>query len=707
MTQQLMVGSKGMKSLWSLGDFDAWIDGQVDAKYSGAGEIQKYYQAVPWLFRGTLLRAQAIASFPFSIVRDGGTEIVDSSDDYQNAVEFLPDPQMLLWLIEASLTLTGKSYLRHLFNRIITTELKYYAPTTIKPKYNDATGELLGYIRRANNADVPLTVEDVIAFYYPDPFAEQGAPHHYPASAAQAASGVMFNLDLFAKMFFERGAIKASVISAPGNTQKPERDRLKAWYTSLLTGVKNAFAAEVINADAVTVTTIGEGIKELENTNLSQEKREDIAAALTIPQTMLFSGSAAGLGGGGVTDADDIRFVNEFKIPEFTFIAKILNKAAMIPNGFRIVPNPEKFDALHQDEVVLAQTANEYADLLAKCAEFEEWDALADMTGFEYDEKKFKKVFDLKKKKAEETAAQAMEQARVLRQAALNQTEPEPANMSVSKPPPAQITAGKAIGGYVLAENSSILDEYTVPTSFLKKMGIDPDIESAKSVERKQYERFKSKASNAGKAFTFHYLDEAEQETLMGVKKNSVGVKSIGGVSQRFQAELTALVNDAWLNQGGKITRDMNALVSQYVEDAFDEGLLDAGSTPEQMTDADRALVDELEIDQRQYIAKFATDVQDAEGDMAQQESIRRRVGLWAESMFSIGQRGWAVGKSKTKRRIIWNTANDDLTCPICAPLNGKIVDAGKPFAVGIYNEPAHPNCRCQTVEYVEASDYQ
>lgn len=42
-----------------------------------------------------------------------------------------------------------------------------------------------------------------------------------------------------------------------------------------------------------------------------------------------------------------------------------------------------------------------------------------------------------------------------------------------------------------------------------------------------------------------------------------------------------------------------------------------------------------------------------------------------------------------------WQTARDDLVCPICKPLNGKqvLLDHGFPVDGGI--PPAHPNCRC------------
>lgn len=42
-----------------------------------------------------------------------------------------------------------------------------------------------------------------------------------------------------------------------------------------------------------------------------------------------------------------------------------------------------------------------------------------------------------------------------------------------------------------------------------------------------------------------------------------------------------------------------------------------------------------------------------------------------------------------------WNTANDELVCPICGPLNQSVVDIDEPFPNGIDNPPAHPRCRC------------
>jgi len=42
-----------------------------------------------------------------------------------------------------------------------------------------------------------------------------------------------------------------------------------------------------------------------------------------------------------------------------------------------------------------------------------------------------------------------------------------------------------------------------------------------------------------------------------------------------------------------------------------------------------------------------------------------------------------------------WNTANDELVCPICGPLDGKQVKLDGEFTGGFAAPPAHPRCRC------------
>lgn len=54
--------------------------------------------------------------------------------------------------------------------------------------------------------------------------------------------------------------------------------------------------------------------------------------------------------------------------------------------------------------------------------------------------------------------------------------------------------------------------------------------------------------------------------------------------------------------------------------------------------------------------------------------------------------------ESNLKTGLRWDTAEDELVCPICEPLNGVISQDNERFRhpeLGIIHHPAHVNCRC------------
>lgn len=48
-----------------------------------------------------------------------------------------------------------------------------------------------------------------------------------------------------------------------------------------------------------------------------------------------------------------------------------------------------------------------------------------------------------------------------------------------------------------------------------------------------------------------------------------------------------------------------------------------------------------------------------------------------------------------------WRTNNDELVCPVCGPLAGRVAGLDEEFDVGISGPPAHPRCRCWIVPKV------
>jgi hypothetical protein len=158
---------------------------------------------------------------------------------------------------------------------------------------------------------------------------------------------VLFNEDEFVNAFFARGAIKATILAAPSTASKDERDKLERWYNRLLTGVKNAWATKVLNAESVKAVTVGEGISELANTALTKEKREDIAVALGVPPNILFSDAA----NFATAKQDDFRLYDTTIKPQSRLIESAFNEKLFAPIGLRFKFQPETLQISQEEEV--------------------------------------------------------------------------------------------------------------------------------------------------------------------------------------------------------------------------------------------------------------------------------------------------------------------------------------------------------------------
>jgi hypothetical protein len=204
-----------------------------------------------------------------------------------------------------------------------------------------------GEIEWKRNEPEPKTYtpEEIVYFWYPDPYTEIGPPKAWPALAALHACGVLANMDEFAKNYFGRGAIKAMLFAMSGSS-KTQADAFEKWWNKYLTGIQNAFRTKVINAEKVQPVVVGEGIKELENVTLSQEKRDEIALALDIKMSILFANAA----NYATAERDKLSWYEDFVVPEAKFIASILNEQLFEAEGLRLVFRHETLDIFQEDE---------------------------------------------------------------------------------------------------------------------------------------------------------------------------------------------------------------------------------------------------------------------------------------------------------------------------------------------------------------------
>jgi hypothetical protein len=686
----------------AIGELDEFLRWKMTTKHgvsSNAG-ITELRRAVPWLFRSVDLIAQSIHDYPFDIVNDTG-EVVDSSTDWQDKLDFTQNIFDLLYKVSASLTLRGKSYVYPARNRIVIKELRYWVADTVTPIISEDKG-LERFERRvgANKVEYVVTEQEpypLLYFWLNDPDVEIGEPLAYPAQAAINAAGVLFSLDKFFGEHADRGLIKAYIAAVKGIPPvgspegKAAKDRLEDDLTRTLTGSKNTGRIKVINADTVELVSVGDGLKELENVTLTKEKREDISTAIGVPGTMLWSSEASGLGGGGVTKEDTYRFYKQTICPNFNFIASILNQQLFKPLGYRIVGNPETLDVFQEDEAQRSAALESITSALNTDLTIAKF--TMDLLGYDLSDDQEKELDALISAK-EDRAAQMSELAK---QAANKPADNAPAN-----------------GG----------DTGNMPPQPAAAQQAKPDENAqAKAIEAGQYKRFIAKHPDKVDAFTFHYLDAGEQAALKSGGAGSANAddpfpsgaqKSVDSVASKFQQLLTMLVQEAWQpGSDALIKTDMRLIVRRYTEDAYFEGMLDNGGTPDQLADTDRERIDALIAEQEQYITKFSQDVKDAKGDPLQQASILKRVELWAESVAHAGESGRTAASATRQELLQWHTANDELEgqggilCKICAPLNNKIVVAGESFGEDadgnpIYSPPVHAHCRCQTSTYIE-----
>jgi phage portal protein BeeE len=355
----------GMKAVpaWDIDSMVGWtpLSGQQE---SG---IDLYFSRVPWLYRGVVDRADNVSSMPFAIVKNKAD--FDTSQDYQNKLGFLPDMEVLFDKLEQSLVMAGRAYLFLETNDYsVVKSVKYCAPSSIDEVYNDETGELTGFKRkygkRGQSKDVPIS--NIVAVYDPNYCTENGPAKTSAALAALTAAGVLYNADRFIANYFDRGAIKASVLVMDGGS-KDEAERLQSWWTDVVTGIKNAWSAFVLRAKQAMPVVIGEGLEGLQNNELTTERRQDIATALGVPESRMWS-SAANY---ATRKEDEQSYYKSTIIPECKTIARAFNTQLFTKEhkleGYKLVFRSETLELFQEDTKLQAEASKAFVDFLLAC----------------------------------------------------------------------------------------------------------------------------------------------------------------------------------------------------------------------------------------------------------------------------------------------------------------------------------------------------
>jgi len=342
-----------LKNLSALADFNLpWATEPAGAQRSSAALVP----FVAYLHRAVFLRANALASVPWSISRESaaGPLLWDSEEpnppDELKAFASLGD---LLARTEQAMVLSSCAYWHKERNRVRVTGLRWLDPETTAPHWTPRG--ISHFERSANGGTARLAPEDVV--YFRALGTSETEPAAPPAQAAAAAANVLYNTAEFARMFFARGAIKAGLLTVDGTPLPAERERLKSWWQRFIGGLGNAYSAEVVSA-AVKYVPVGEGLADLAHNTLTQEQREDIATALGVPHSLIISNAS----NFATAQQDSKTFYETTIVPECRLIERQVNQQLFAPLGLRFRYLPDALDVFQQDAAERATAFASYVN---------------------------------------------------------------------------------------------------------------------------------------------------------------------------------------------------------------------------------------------------------------------------------------------------------------------------------------------------------
>jgi len=335
------------------------IDQITDSRTADRLMPEDAYVRSSWLRRCVDVRADALASIPFTIQRDGDT-IYDSAgfDQIPDEIEWLSEIETLLKLTEASLTLAGAAYWVPQVRRGRPRSIDWIAPNLMEPNYS-ASGEIVSYERTLYVPDggyfVPKTTtiaaDFVTAFFARDPYTEVG-PGNSVAMSVRVNADVLYALDQFLDSYMDRGLLPATIIAVPANTPPEERNRFQQWWDRYYRGKTRGGTQKVLNADSVKVERIGDGIGQLGASDVVKQQREAIASGVGVPMSKLLPGS--GDAKAGVKENE--QFYTDTVIPSAKRIQIDINRNLLRKHGLYFRFEFKRIEALQRANLETART---------------------------------------------------------------------------------------------------------------------------------------------------------------------------------------------------------------------------------------------------------------------------------------------------------------------------------------------------------------
>lgn len=340
------------------------------------------YSRQGWLRRCVNVRAWALGQVPW-VITETGREPDNPNDVLWSSGKSAPEDltaldglDRIMVLFEASRALTGQAYAFIHQDRGTVTGLQYQSPATITPvimgspeaqnvetvpalrlkeRQRQLKDGISHFWRSTGTGRVAQSVLDTLYVFDLNPYAEAGPGQGSDGIAATDAAGVLHSLEQFMVQYFDRGLIKATLLTVPQGTAPEERVRVESWWKRWFSGRARMNDQKVIEADGIKPVTVGEGIKDLSNTDTTQEEREHISTALGVPHSIVMSNAA----NFATASQDVLTFLNFTVLPGAGLIGQALNAQVLNPMGLHLHFMPKKMEAFVNQELQKAQAVSQ------------------------------------------------------------------------------------------------------------------------------------------------------------------------------------------------------------------------------------------------------------------------------------------------------------------------------------------------------------
>lgn len=670
------------------------------------------------------MRADALAGLPWSI-RNKSDDDVWTSDDAlpPDDLKWLANLPEVLHRIESSLTVSSTGYLLKERNRLRVLGLRFLSPDTMAAVWDTRNG-LTHFERSIVDTRTRFLPEEIVYFWSKG--LHETTPRPSPAQNAANAAGVLFSMDAYTKAYFDRGAIRATLLTYDGPPpSEADRAKLKGWWSRAVGGIRNAFAAEVINA-AIKPVTIGDGVGDLGNVPLTEEKRQDVGTALGIPLSLLLANAA----NYATAQADRRNFYELTIIPEADLVARTINEQLLTPMGLSLVFRPEAMTIFQEDESARASAFASYTGGGLKPSIAAQLLGITLPEGIEYNDLDPEPVAPVIEQPgtdtptlpatvtpeeddgAEDDADAKRAEVDRLKRWAAKRANPDVAKfvsdlLSHEEKLHAigQCSHGhdEAVKAYPVIEWAGEgADNYRAMKAMV--LQLDPDDDEAERAIREALERRIEKNLREGFNEMVETLFPQGYGEWRDPARAADWVHQQWRMTDAMEKKLKAALYES-VSLGVNVSLDL----MEQVGISFDYTMV-LDEALEWARAYSYELIDGIEATGRDLVSRAVTrfieggrPLEELAGELAELYSGPRAAMIASTETTRAFYEGQAASfrASGVIQKMEWRTSRDERVCPICGPLHGKRAKLGEKFS-GAYTPPAHPRCRCWIAPVVE-----